>query len=479
VRFLPWRAVPGHPRVTAWAALGSNEHTKSGFLAHAVARSLQGLFALESAGLGPLAPLGPEGDHALSGALRHERGPLALEGAYRSARETIEDLGGRPDTRGGEAGRVAARWAPGVTAWSLALERTDERVAGGDFFAADTLSRIAKTDRARVEAARPWRGGRGWIAATYGRETLESAESVSFPRRTAHLVWGAVGVEGALGGVDAEAVLGAGRYGGEPVTVAPSLRLERTLAAGMRAWAGAARGLGARLDPRAADEFGAPLAGDPPVLSTSTWLAGIGLERRSAGEQRGGDARGAWPRGSFRARGALYAGRSTPGLEFAREPLAVDGAQAEAAAIPGGATEFVALVAGAALAPLHGVRVELGGHLLGRSLDPVLRPSDPEWRVSGELEGREAFLGGDLDLRAGVLGEAIGPRAGTPAGDLPAAARAGVFAGFSLDDFHVRAEVRDLAGRNRLWPVLDATGLARRVSDESRFLLEARWTFWD
>jgi hypothetical protein len=479
-RFLPVRSVPGHPRVIAWAGLGSNEHTRSGFAARAAARHVDGLIAVEASGLGPLAPLGPAGDHALAGALGHERGRLALEGAYRSAREAVEDVTGRPDTRAGEAGRIAARYAAGGIAWALALERTDERVAGGDFFTADTLSRIAKSDRARLEAARPWRGGRAWVAATYGRETLESDWSIAFPRRTAHLAWAAAGLDGALApALRLEAALGAGRYGEEAATFAPSVLLERTLAPGTRAWVGAARGLGARLDPRVEDGAGDPVRGDPPVLASSTWLAGLGLERRSPEEEGGGDARGAWPRGAHRARAAAYAGRSTPGHEVDREPLAVDGARAEAAATLGTATEFVAFVADAACAPLHGLRLELGGHVLARRLDPALRPADPEWRVSGELELRDAFLDGDLDLRAGVLGEAIGPRAGTPVGDLAAASRLGVFAGFSLDDFHVRAEVRDVLGHGRFLPVIDPRDLAAREAAESRFLLEARWTFWD
>ena len=119
------------------------------------------------------------------------------------------------------------------------------------------------------------------------------------------------------------------------------------------------------------------------------------------------------------------------------------------------------------------------GHALGRRVSDELAPSDPEWRVLGELEARDAFLAGDLDLRVGALGEAIGPRANTPVGDLPAASRLGVFAGFSLDDLHLRAEWRDLAGSNRVLPVLDPDTLAPRAAATSRFVLEARWTFWD
>ncbi|MEO6462001.1 MAG: hypothetical protein ABIP29_02910, partial [Candidatus Eisenbacteria bacterium] len=332
-RFLPFPAVAGHPRVTAWAALGSNQHTKSGFLARGTARRAQGLLAVESAGLGPLAPLGPEGDHSLAAAVRHEGNDLAFEGAYRSARETVEDGAGRPDRRAGEAGRAEVRWAPrGEAAFTLALERTDERVHGGDFFAADTVSRIAKGDRARLEAARPWRGGKAWIAATYGRETLESEGAVTFGRRAAHLAWGALGVEGDLApGLRLEAAVGAGTYGGGATRIAPSLLLERTLGAGTRAWAGAARGLGARIDPRGVDSLAALPGGDPPLLASSTWLAGAGIERRSALEEQGGTAHGAWPRGAHRLRAALYAGRSVPALDVLREPFAIDGVRAESA----------------------------------------------------------------------------------------------------------------------------------------------------
>jgi hypothetical protein len=475
-RFLPAPAFAGHPQVTAWAGLGSNEHTRSGFFARGTAARVQGLVAVEASGLGTLAPLGPQGDHSIAAALRHEGNDLVLEGAYRSTREAAEDFTGRPDTRTGEAGRVEARWTPGTTTWGLALERLDERVAGGDFFAADTVSRIAKGERGRLEADRPWRDGRAWTTLTYGRETLESAGAVQFGRRAAHLLWVALGTEQPLGpDTRLEAVLGAGAYGGEAADVAPSILLERTLSPGTRAWVGVARGLGARLDPRAGDSLGALLEDDPPVLASSTWLAGAGFEKRSEAEEAGGSSRGAWTRGAHRLRAALYAGRNVPALDVLREPLAVDGVRAEGGLDPGDATEFVALVAGGALAPLRGIRLELAGHALGRSVPAFLAPSDPEWRLVAEIESRQAFLSeGDLDLRAGAIGELIGARAGTPAGDLPAASRLGVFAGFSLDDFHVRAEVRDLAGTNRRLPVGGVPPV-----DESRFILEARWTLWD
>ena len=475
-RFLPVAAFAGHPRVIAWAGFGAHEHTRSGFLARAAWGRAQGLVGVEAEGLGTLEPLGPQGDHQISAAIRHDGNDLVLEGAYRSAREALEDLLGRPDTRAGEAGRAEARWTPGAVTFALAVERTDERVAGGDFFAADTVSRIAKGDRARLEASRAWRGGRAWIAGTYGRETLESEGAVQFGRRAAHLAWGALGTEQPLGtAMRLEAALGAGTYGGGAARFAPSLLVERALATGTRAWIGAGRGLGGKIDPRATDAFGAPLPGDPPVLASSTWLGGVGFERRSAREEAGGTPAGAWARGEHRLRAALYAGRNEPALDVRREPLAIDGVRAEGSLVAGEATEFVALVAGGAYGILRGVRLEVSGHALGRSVPTFLQPSDPEWRVFAELETRQAFLSdGDLDLRGGVLAELIGARTGTPEGDLPTASRLGVFAGFSLDDFHVRAEVRDLAGSNRELPV---SGFAE--TDEPRFLLEARWTLWD
>ena len=48
-----------------------------------------------------------------------------------------------------------------------------------------------------------------------------------------------------------------------------------------------------------------------------------------------------------------------------------------------------------------------------------------------------------------------------------------------VDDFHVRAELRDLAGANRLLPVSDPATGEPRVAETSRFVLLARWTFWD
>ncbi len=480
-RFLPHPATAGHARVIGWAGLGSHQHRRSGFLATGTAGAAQGLVAVESQGLGPLAPLGPEGDHSIAGAFRRAGARLALEAAYRSARENVEDDAGVPDVRAGSAGRVRARLASGAAAYDLSVERTAERASGGDFFVGDTLAQEGKTARVRLEASLPLRGGRGWLAATWGRETLESSGAIAFARRSAQLGWFAAGWDGALGGggTRVNAALGAGRYGDGDAVVAPSLLLERDLEAGTRAWAGVGRGVGARLDPRAVDDVDDPVVGDPPALASSTWLGGVGLDRRSAAEEAGGSAHGGWARGEHRLRAALYAGRSTPGLDPAREPFATDALRATEAAVFASATRFVALVATAAIAPLGGVRLEVGGHALGRTVDPVVRLSDPDWRVSGEIEARRAFLHGDLDLRVGAIAEALGPRPGTPAGDLPSAARVGLFAGFALDDFLVRAELRDVAGSNRFLPVIDPATDDPRVADTSRFVLLARWTFWD
>ncbi len=476
----PWAPLAGHPRVTAWASFGAPEHTGSGFLATATAGRTSGAILVEADGLGTLEPLGPEGNHSIALQGRHETGGLAIDGAYRSTREAAEDLAGRSESRSGEAGRLGARLRAGGTTVALALERTDERLVGGDrIFLADDLSQAAKSFRARLEAARDLGGGDAWLAFTYGDESLESSGEVAFARRGSTLLWGATGYARDLDArTRLDLALGAGTAAGGALDVAPSALLERRVDPGTRIWLGAARGLGARLDPRGVDALGRPIEGDPPLLRTSTWLAGLGVESRSAREQDGGTVRGAWPRGERRVRAALYAGRSEPGFDVAREPLAIDGAAALEDLIDADATRFAALTMSGAIAPWTGLRVEVGGHALARRVADVLQPSDPEWRVHAELESRRAFLRGDLDLRVGVRGELIGARVGTPVGDLPTASRLGLFAAWTLDEFEVRGEIRDLAGANRVLPVPDADGFPV-LAETSRWIVEARWTLWD
>lgn len=475
----PWTPIAGHPRVTAWAALGSPEHTHSGFFAAATAGPTSGAVAVEAQGLGSLEPLGPAGDHSIAFAGRHEVGGLVLDAAYRSTREAVEDETTRSESRSGESGRFGARVGTAGTTLGLVFERTDERLVGGDFQFATDLRQAAKSSRLRVDASRVVGGGDGWLAFTYGDESLESGGTVTFAPRHATLLWGAAGYARDLDSATRlDLGLGAGTAGGGGLDVAPSVMLERRLAPARRAWFGVARGLGARIGTQDADTLALTGRVDTPLIRSSTWLAGLGIEDRSAGEEDGGTVRGAWPRGERRMRAALYAGRSDPGLDLAREPFALDGATGLANVVAGEATEFVAVVVNLAVAPLRGVRAEVGGHALGRQVSPVLRPSDPDWRAHAELEAGHAFLSGDLDLRLGVTGELIGPRTGTPVGDLPTASRLGLFAAWMIDEFEVRVELRDFAGSNRFLPVEDSFGRLRRA-EESRFVLEARWTLWD
>ncbi|MGH7726974.1 MAG: hypothetical protein ACREOU_16240, partial [Candidatus Eiseniibacteriota bacterium] len=478
VRFLPWPIVPGHPRVTAWAGTGSPTYVRSGFLAASTAGPVSGLLAVEGARLGGLEPLDGEGDHSLAGAVRYEPYGWTFEGAYRSSRQSLTGVSSEFEQRSGEAGRIAATAYRDRVTIKGSLERSQETLVGTSptvFF----LEQTGKADRATLEVRHGVKGREIWIAGTYGLESRVLGGDISFARREASLFWGAAGIERPLGArLAMNATLGAGAYGGGDVEIAPLVRGTYALSPGTRAWAGLGRGLGAEIDARATDPLGNPLPGDPPVLRSSTWIAGAGVAHRSASGDSGGTWRGPWPRGERDVRVALYAGASDPGSDPPRRLFSTDAIVDAQTFEPTDETRFVGLVVNGTFAPVRGLRVSAGGHAFGRELSPALSPSDPDWRMRLTVEGRERFLSGDLDLRLGVNGEVIGARPSTPVGDLPTATRVGLFGELGIDEFALRAELRNLGGTDRFLPVPGADGLPLRA-EEKRWLLEARWTFWD
>ncbi len=478
-RLRPWPVVPGHPRVTAWAGTGSPSYVRSGFLAAATAGPVSGLVTVESARLGGVEPLGGEGDHSLAGEVRYEPYGWTFEGAYRSTRQSLTGTEGEFEQRSGEAGRLAAETYRGATTIRLSVERSQETLAA-TLPALPFFSQVAKADRARAEVRRGATGQDVWIAGTYGRETRGLEGDLAYPRREVSLWWGALGFDRPIASRSTlTGALGAGAYGGGAVQVAPLARVSFAVSPGTHAWAGVARGLGAEIDPRVADAGGGPLAGDPPVRNSSSWIGGVGLGYRTAAEDSGGTWQGPWARGERNARGAFYVGASDPGFDPPRRLFASQALVDAQTLAPAEETRFVALVVNGSWAPVRGMRLSAGGHALGRRVSAALTPSDPDWRLRLTVEGRERFLQGDLDLRIGVTGEAIGPRASTPAGDLPTATRLGLFGELGIDEFALRAEFRNLAGSNRLLPVPGSDGFTPLRAEESRWLLEARWTFWD
>jgi hypothetical protein len=177
--------------------------------------------------------------------------------------------------------------------------------------------------------------------------------------------------------------------------------------------------------------------------------------RRSRFWAEGGSWRGPAPRGAFDARAALYAGRSTPGSDPERFLFAGQAVENPVFQTTHGATRFVAVTFTGNWAPLTGIAVDLGGHVLGRSVDGALLPSDPEPRVGT------------------VRPEAV------PAFERQVRPRLAVFAGLVVDEFELRASWGNLAGSNRFLPLLDPEVFAPLRAEERRLRVEARWTFWD
>ncbi len=482
----PWPSVPGHPRVEGWAGTGKSGTLHNGFAASARAKRVDAMLAVEAGSLAALEPLGPEGDHSIAGSVNWFSSGWSGRAAYRSSRQSIEDAAPRYETRRGEGGVVSLAHELGGHLASLSVEGTaDSYVDTGELVGLTRQRGRGTRATARFEN---WLTGLGnglayrptFAQFTYGRETLESEGNVAFDRRAARLWWASAGT----GSRDwrrnrFDAAVGAGSYGGGKVDVAPSLRFSRRLDAGTSAWAGIARGLSAAPDARARDAFGDPLPGDPPIARSSTWLSGIGVTHRSADQQAGGSWRGGAPRGALNLRGALYAGRSTPGSDPPRTLLAGEAAEIAPFEATGEATRFLALVATANWTPIQGLTASLGGHAIGRRVDAALSPSDPEARLALGLEERHVFKGGAPDLRLGVTGEWIGPRAGTPVGNLPAATRLSVHAGAVVDEFELRAAWGNLGGSNRRLPLFDPVSSAPVPAAKALLRIELRWTFWD
>lgn len=479
----PFAAIARHPRVEGWAQTGSPSLSHNGFSAAGAVKRLQGFLAVDAASLTPLAPLGAEGDHGLMTRFSWDDAHWGLSAAYRSARVALENDQGRSERRSGEGGaaRVARSFAHARIA--LAYEGTAESFTDfGDLVGTTTQRGRGGRGTLRVESV-PAAGAAsprsGFGAFTYGRETLEAEGNLPFDRRAARFWWGAIGGALGWGGWTARGALGAGRYGDGTTDVAPCLLLESDRARTTRFWAGAARGLSAAPDPRATDALGDSLPGDPPIARSSTWLAGIGVTRRSRWWADGGSWRGVVPRGALSARAALYAGRSTPGVDPPRFLFAGETVENAPFAETGSATRFVALTLSGSWAPLAGLSVDVGGHALGRTVDAILAPSDPEARAHLTLGGRHRFGEDGPDAGLAATLEWIGPRDGTPAGNLNAATRVGLSGFVIVDEFELRGRWGNLAGSNRLLPLVDPDTLAPRVADASRLVIEFRWTFWD
>jgi hypothetical protein len=463
----PFEAIAHHPRVEGWAQTGKPGTTHAGFGAAGAVRKLRGFLAVDAASQAALAPLGPEGDHGIQARASWSDARWSASGAYRSAPVALEDGRGRFERRRGEGGTARVARVLGFGTAALTLERTAESFASeGDLLGRTAMRGNGGRATLRLEP----KAAPVFAAVTWGRETLESEGNVAFDRRAATLLWADAGGTLALGTWSARAALGAGRYGDGKTDVAPSLLLESAVSAPMRFWAGAARGLTAQ--PSNVDTL-------PGVLRSSTWLAGLGVTRRSRFWADGGSWRGPLPRGALSARAAVYAGRSTPGSDPARFLFAGEAAENAALEPRGEATKFLAATLTGNYAPWTGLSLDLGGHVLGRSLDGALFPSDPEARAYLTVEGRHRFGADGPDARLGATGTWIGPRVDTPAGDLPAATRLGIFAGVIVDEFELRASWGNLAGTNRLLPLTDPETAAPFRADEKRLRIEARWTFWD
>ena len=474
-----WPAVPGHPRVEAWANFGSPRPVQSGFNASGSASHVDGVLAVESSRLDPLEPLGLEGDHSIAGRLAGRGGPWSGNLAYRVSQQSIEDASGRYERRRGEAGRGEARRDLGALAASLAFERTAETFEDTGDLVGLTTER-GRGGRATLRVESDADSGRApshptFAAFTYGKETLEGEGNVAFDRRSETLWWAAAGRAFAFGGVTAQAAIGVGAYGDGPTDIAPSLRVAGTFAAGSAWWAGVARGLSAAPNLRAADPLGDPLTGEALVTRSSTWLSGFGVAHDSPGLE---SWRGPSPRGALHSRAAVYAGRTSPGADPARWLFAGEAAENAPYGF-GEPTGFVALALASRWSPWAGFTLGAGGHALGRSVDAALRPSDPEARAWLSLEERHTFGRGAPDVRFGMTGEWIGPRTGTPAGDLPAALRLGLQAGVIVDEFELRASWANVAGSNRLLPVVDSVTSAPLPAGRDLLRIELRWTFWD
>ena len=475
-----WPAVPGHPRVEAWANFGSPRPVQSGFNASGSAGHVDGVLAVESSRLDPLEPLGLEGDHNIAGRLAGRGGPWSGNLAYRVSQQSIEDASGRHERRQGEAGRGEVRRDLGALAAALSFERTAETFEDTGVLVGLTTER-GRGGRATLRVESDADSGRApaqpmFAAFTYGKETLEGEGNVAFEPRASSLWWVSAGRAFAFGGVTAQAAIGAGAYGDGPADVAPSLRVGGTLASGTAWWAGAARGLSAAPDMRAGDAFGDPLVGDARVARSSTWLSGVGVARDTPGQE---SWRGPAPHGALHARAAVYAGRTSPGADPGRWLFAGESAENAPLSPVGDATRFVALALTSRWSPWAGFTLGAGGHALGRSVDGALTPSDPEARAYLSLEERHTVGRGAPDLRLGVTGEWIGPRTGTPAGDLPAALRLGLQAGAIIDEFELRASWANVAGSNRLLPVEDPATSAPLPAGHDLLRIELRWTFWD
>jgi hypothetical protein len=483
VRLEPFGAIARHPRVEGWAQTGSPSLSHNGFTATGAVRRLQGFLAVDAASLAPLAPLGAEGDHGIMTRFSFDDAHWALSGAYRSSRIALENDEGRSEKRSGEGGvaRVARSFARARVA--LAFERTAESFEDfGDLIGLTTQRGRGGRATLRLESV-PAPGAAsarsGFGAFTYGRESLEAEGNLPFDRRAARFWWGSIGGALGLGAWTAQGALGAGRYGDGTTDFVPSLLIESERARATQFWAGAARGLSAAPDPRATDALGDALPGDPPIARSSTWLAGIGVTRRSRWWADGGSWRGVVPRGALSARTALYAGRSSAGVDPARFLFAGETVENAPFEETGSATRFALLTVTGSWAPLGGVTVDVGGHALGRTVDAILAPSDPEARAHVTLEGRHRFGEDGPDAGLAATLEWIGPRDGTPAGNLPAATRFGLAGFVIVDEFELRGRWGNVAGSNRLLPLVDPDTLAPRTADASRLVIEFRWTFWD
>lgn len=477
-----------HPRVQGWAQTGRPGVSHNGFAASGSVRRFDGFLAVDAATLAPLEPLGPEGDHSIQGRLAWSDARWEFSGAYRSSHLALESLDGRHERRRGEGGVMrAARLLGngGGARASLAFEKTADSFVDDE----NLLGRTAQRGRGgratlRLETVPslevpPW-PRTAFAAVTYGRESLESERNVAVDRRRASLWWASAGGTFGHHAFLARGAVGAGKYGNGAIDVAPSLLFEFGGRETTSFWAGVARGLTAA--PRAASLSGDSLTGAPPIARTSTWLAGIGVMRRSRWWVEGGSWRGAAPRGAMAARAALYAGESSPGRDPARFLFAGETAEnAENTAFleDGTATRFLALTATGGWSPLAGVSIFTGGHALGRRVDGGLDPSDPEARGHLTLEARHRFGSKGPDARVAATGEWIGPRDGTPAGDLPAATRLGLAAAIVIDEFELRAHWGNAAGSNRFLPLVDPDTLEPRRAEDSLLRIEARWTFWD
>jgi hypothetical protein len=478
-RLVSWPFVRGHPRVLAWARTGSSGSNRSGFLATAGNSVLDGTLVVASQSARGLQPLGPSGDHMIAGQGAWRPGSWSVTGALRSGRTGIEDIFERTERRAGEALRVAVARRVGRFDLELEAERSDEKLD----YARDAIEFVStrgRSDRARLTATAPGGAGETFASLTFGHDRLRSDADPAIETLEADVLWGAIGRSARLGsGWRAEAIVGAGKYGDDAEQIAPSLLVERDLRAGTTVWAGAARGLGGSIEPLSSFSPGDTVRFDAAHIASSLWLAGIGATLRSADERDPRTQHGPAPKGAYRARVAAYAGERDPGADAVRTLFAGSSVLAGPFEEVGEPTRFVALTATGAWAPVEGVKLEAGGHALGRTVDAALLPSDPEWRTFATAEGRQRWLHEDLDLRGGVSFELVGPRVGTPAGDLPTMTRVGLFAGIMLDEFDLRAELRNAAGSNRFLPVLDDFGSGPIRAEESRFLIELKWTFWD